>query len=301
MEIKRLLKKSIANHTVLTDIFVFCLIKFGFANKYTAGLITMYKAYDQLRKKYEKYIGINDLPTPKQVKDKHVWICWWQGIDNAPDVIKLCFNSIQYWLADWNIHVITLDNYRQYVTFPSYIEEKWKKGVISNTLMSDLLRIDLLINHGGLWLDATTLLTGPLPDYIYRNSFFAFRNGWMDNEMINMGSWFLYASRTQNKLLLETQHLLYEYWKYNDYTKNYFLFHIFFRMVTDRYPEMWNQVPYINHMDQHLLIRECQNEKLSDDRIKDILKTTTIHKLTYKAECVESLIKKVLKINNIYD
>lgn len=301
MEIKRLVKKSLKNHTLLTDIFGFSLIKFGFANKYTAGLITMYKAYDQLRKKYEKTIGVNDSPTSKLVKDKNVWICWWQGIDNAPDVVKLCYQSIQHWLSDWNIHIITIENYHQYVTFPSYVEAKWKNGVISNTLMSDLLRIDLLINHGGLWIDATTLLTGPLPDYIYRNSFFAFRNGWMDNEMINMGNWFLYASRTQNKLLLETQHLLYEYWKDNDYTKNYFIFHIFFRMVTDRFPEIWNQVPYINHMDQHLLIRECQDKNVTDDRINEILNITTIHKLTYKAVGVERLVKKVLKINKIYD
>lgn len=301
MEFRKLIRKSFAKHTLLTDIFGFSLIKFGFANKYTAGLITMYKAYDQLRRKYEKYIGINELQPPKPVKDKNVWICWWQGIDNAPTVVKLCFQSIRYWLRDWDIHVITLNNYRQYVTFPSFIEEKWKKGVISNTLMSDLLRIDLLINHGGLWIDATTLLTGPLPDYIFRNNFFAFRNGWMDKEMINMASWFLYTSQTQNKLLLETQHLLYEYLKNKDYIKNYFLFHIFFRMVTDKYPKIWNQVPYINHMDQHMLIRECQATKVSDERVKDILELTTIHKLTYKADGVESIIGKVQKFNKAYD
>ena len=50
-------------------------------------------------------------------------------------------------------------------------------------------------------MDATTYLTGPLPQYITRNDFFVYRNGWMDMEMINMGSWLMYAKTTNNSLL----------------------------------------------------------------------------------------------------
>ena len=48
--------------------------------------------------------------------------------------------------------------------------------------------------------------------------------------------------------------ILYAYWKKYNYIKNYFLMHIFFRMVTDANPELWEQVPAMNHIDSHLLI-----------------------------------------------
>lgn len=55
-----------------------------------------------------------------------------------------------------------------------------EKGIITNTHFSDLLRIELLINHGGLWLDATTYLTGTLPNYISENDFlFIEMVGWI--------------------------------------------------------------------------------------------------------------------------
>ena len=87
--------------------------------------------------------------------------------------------------------------------------------------------------HGGLWIDSTTYMTGTIPAYIDDSNFFVYRNGWMDMEMINMGSWLIFSKYTNNIILLETQSLLYAYWKKYNYIKNYFLMHIFFRMVTD--------------------------------------------------------------------
>lgn len=143
------------------------------------------------------------------------------------------------------------------------------------------MRLELLIRHGGLWLDATTYLTGPLPNYIEDNNFFVYRNGWMDMEMINMGSWLMYSKKSNNYLLTETRKLLYKYWKKYNYLKNYFLLHMFFRMVTDENPEEWEKVPMISQIDAHLLEREL-NKKYNDHRLNEIKKLTSIHKLTYK-------------------
>lgn len=66
--------------------------------------------------------------------------------------------------------------------------------MISNTHLSDLLRLELLIRYGGLWIDSTTYMTGTIPAYIDDSNFFVYRNGWMDMEMINMGSWLISVS-----------------------------------------------------------------------------------------------------------
>ena len=80
-------------------------------------------------------------------------------------------------LSDRNVHILTEENYRDYVTFPPFIQQKIDSGVISKTHMSDLLRLELLIRHGGLWLDATVLCTSPeVPAYMTDCDLFLFQD-----------------------------------------------------------------------------------------------------------------------------
>lgn len=62
--------------------------------------------------------------------------------------------------------IVTLDNYKDFIDLPSYIEEKFKKGIISYTQLSDILRFTLLATHGGIWIDSTYLTLSPLPKYV---------------------------------------------------------------------------------------------------------------------------------------
>ena len=289
--LKQKIQKSIRSHTLLTDVFGYGLIKLGFADTYLAGLVTMYHSYYRLAKKFGQLadkLAEADQSRHTQAMEKpessrRVWVCWFQGMNQAPQIVQDSYASIQYWLKDWEITVITADTYMQYANIPDYIVDKWQQGIISDAHFSDILRLDLLVQHGGLWLDATTFLSGPLPEYILGSDFFVYRNGWMDQEIINMGSWLMFSKYTNNKILIETQSLLYAYWKKYNYIKNYFVMHIFFRMVTDANPELWEQVPAINHIDSHLLMQElpkCYDE----NRCQQIMRLTPIHKLTYKVE-----------------
>lgn len=287
MKIKQLIKKSVSQKTFFTDIFGYSLTKTGFADKYLAGQLTMYKSYSWIKKRFEnglKRIGAESSKEKAgEIAEKRIWLCWFQGMENAPQIVQNCYASVCYWMKDWKITVITANNMDEYVEFPDYIVSKWKMGIISNTHLSDLLRLELLVRYGGLWLDSTTYMTGIMPSYIVDSDFFVYRNGWMNMEMINMGSWLMYSKHKNNRILCETQNLLYEYWKKYNYIKNYFLMHIFFRMVTDEKPELWNQVPMINHIDSHLLMQELPKQ-YDERRCTQIMQLTPIHKLTYKVE-----------------
>ena len=61
------------------------------------------------------------------VAEKQVWICWLQGMENAPQIVRDCYASVCYWMKDWKITVITADNMNEYVQFPDYIVENGKK------------------------------------------------------------------------------------------------------------------------------------------------------------------------------
>ena len=62
-----------------------------------------------------------------------VWVCWWQGEKEAPAIVKRCIDSIRRNARGHSIIVITEQNYKNFVSFPEWIEEK-KRNYISYTL-----------------------------------------------------------------------------------------------------------------------------------------------------------------------
>ena len=284
------LSKSIVSKTLFTDIASVGLMACGFGDKYLVGLNSMYKSYKWVNNKmapfYRDYLAKVEITKSAaaetaRTSSRTAWVCWLQGIDAAPVVVKQCYASIKKWLHGWNVILITADNFADYATLPNFIIDKWKSGIIGNAHFSDILRLQLLIEHGGLWLDATTLLTDCIPDYVLQSDFFVFHNGWMDEEMINVANWFIFSKRNSNLLLTQSRDLLIEYWRKYDYAKNYFIFHMLFRMVTDANEHLWNSVPYFNQIDNHLLMNELQNP-FDNQRVSQIKALTPIHKLTYK-------------------
>ena len=96
-----------------------------------------------------------------EAKRGHIWVCWWQGWDQAPEIVKICIESIKRNAKNHIVTLITDDNYKEYVHIPSWVEEKRNKGIISKTHFADLLRLSLLAEHGGMWLDATFFCVSP--------------------------------------------------------------------------------------------------------------------------------------------
>ena len=112
-------------------------------------------------KDYWKNYQVQELmPDCDEKLRNNIWICWWQGIDNAPEIVKACVNTIKRNAGEYEVIVITDDNYKNYVQFPDWLEEKRKKGIISRTIYSDLLRLNLLARYGGIWIDSTFFCTG---------------------------------------------------------------------------------------------------------------------------------------------
>ena len=172
-------------------------------------LIAGLKIQKKLKKKYGKLQS--DFKLEKREGDsilqQMIWIFWWQGMDNAPLVVQKCYDSVKRNFPDWKITVLTADNYQDYVSFPNYIEEKRNKGIISLTHFSDLMRLELLIKYGGLWLDATVFCTGHnIPRSILKSDIFVFQTQkpGADGHATLMSSWLIYA-KANNHLLMSTQ------------------------------------------------------------------------------------------------
>lgn len=239
----------------------------------------------RLRKKYRKEIGAftsTQTPAPRQRSNK-VWVCWLQGMENAPELVRRCYRSLQENLPDRELILLTEDNYRQYVSFPAHIQQKIDSGVITRTHFSDLLRLELLINHGGTWVDATVFCSGKnIPPYMLDSDLFVFQvlKPGLDGHCTCLSSWFMTAC-TNHPILLLTRHLLYQYWSKHKSMVDYFLLHDFFQLALEAYPEEWAQVvPFCNSTPHILLLRLFENYEPTT--YKAICDQTPFHKLSYK-------------------
>ena len=101
---------------------------FNVVNPNIIALAERERCYRKLKRKYRKIL-INDKPIINDERiieesDK-IWICWFQGIENAPELVKACYNSVLKNYKDKEIIVLTEENYKKYVDMPEHIIKKW--------------------------------------------------------------------------------------------------------------------------------------------------------------------------------
>lgn len=234
-------------------------------------------------KKYlSRYLEILDHPfplPPAKCDGNCLFVCWWQGMEQAPDIVKKCIFNMKKYVTDREIVIITQQNINRYADIPQYIFEKHKQGKISNTQLSDIIRVCLLAQNGGMWIDSTVLLTAPLPDKIRQADFFAFHA----NYHLKNNSWLL-SSRRSDLLMVNMRSLMLAYWKAENRQLNYFLYHLFFDLMTENNAPaaaQWAKTPVLWDTDCY----DIEHNLLKTFDIglwNKICAQTSVHKLNYK-------------------
>lgn len=280
----KLLKQYWQGGALFTGIGEFILLGRSRTALEILRLSTTFKTKQKLEKKYRwKLEEFDESYIEKEHKASNkIWICWFQGMDNAPELVKKCYQSVVENNQDKEVVVLTTENISNYVTFPDYIMGKWKSGIITHTHMTDLLRLELLINHGGTWIDATVLCTGEAPDYFFNSDLFFYQNlkPGRDGDCQYISSWFM-SAKTNNKILMATRELCYEYWKKNNSMWDYFLLHDFMSIVLEKYEDDWKRVVPRNNATPHILLLRLFDQY--DEEMWNAIKgQTPFHKLTYK-------------------
>ncbi|HAB93526.1 MAG TPA: capsular biosynthesis protein [Lachnospiraceae bacterium] len=266
------------------------------------------KILGRLRNEYSWYIDGYLLkqslkPDKASRRSKDIWILWLDGMERAPKVVQKCCRSVRDSFPDRPIHILTEDNYRDYARFPGFIQEKIDSGAISKTHLSDLLRLELLIKYGGTWLDATVFCSsGEVPDYMMDSDLFLFQDlkPGLDGHCQRISSWMITAC-TNHPILRLTRALLYEYWLMHDEMVDYFLFHDFFELAIEAYPEEWSKVVPCSNAAPHILLLRLF-EPYREEVWEAVKEMTPFHKLSYKfdaekAQYPDTYYKKVLGEN----
>lgn len=218
-------------------------------------------------------------------KSQIIWFCWLQKMEHAPPIVKACLNSLRRNLPDRKIIVNDNENWKQYVELPEYIINKWEKGRIPAALFSDLLRLELLIRYGGTWIDSTVLCTGLNDNQNDNEKFldadlFLFQYTKRGSIPVSISNWFI-TSCTNNEILMVLRDMLYAYWKDYDCTLNYYIFHLFFSMLSKEFPEEIAAMPYGQSMNSLALLRHW-DEQFVQKKWDNLSSNVSFHKLAFR-------------------
>lgn len=237
---------------------------------------TGYPEYNYIKRRFISFLNKIPFYNHTHQTNKTIFWCWFQGLENIPKLYLSCLNSIRKNCKDYNIIIINETNMNNYVNFPSFILEKYKKKYITHTHFSDLLRLELLIKYGGTWIDASVLISKYNKTF-FNNDLFFFQ---MKSEGCVGSSWFI-TSEKDSPILRTTRDLIYEYWKKNNCLYNYFLFHLFFKMACQKYEKDFKNIPYISNTPPQVL-KLYLTQNYSESIYHEILKNVSVHKLTIK-------------------
>lgn len=277
---KKTYRFDVIKHNFLKVLILSGLIPLKLSNFGMANFQLRYNHYTYLKKKTLKIQEDYHYLDSDDSISNDIWICWFQGIENAPDIVKKCINSIYRYHPEKKIHLITNENINDYLELPDFILKKRKKGIISDAHFSDIIRTELLIKYGGMWVDATTYLTNRVPDLYFKKKIFMFKDTNPDDVCITYNNWFI-ISQKNNKMLLELRDLLYWYWKKYNYCKDYFLWHIFLTIICEFDPALSEDIYTVTDYMPHML-QSCFNQEFSNEYWNYLKNVSPVNKLTYK-------------------
>lgn len=215
--------------------------------------------------------------------DSKIFSLWFQGEENAPKIVKSCFKSIREKYGD---RFIVLDEKTLYdwISLPDYIMEKWKAGKIIPANFSDICRIELLYQHGGMWFDATDLLTERVPSWIEESDFFMYSGGEELGPHTFIQTCFMRSIKGY-PLLGAWRKFIFEYWKNEDKAINYFLVHFLLRFLTEHNEtagKLYSNMPLIPHDPTHVLWYVHRDDQYTKELFDKATSGSFFQKTNYK-------------------
>lgn len=233
----------------------------------------------ELKRKSNNYT----LRPKKEVDPQTIWIFWWQGEANMPDIVKACISSVKKHAGVFKVQLITKENIIEYLDIPIL-----SKVGSSITLInfSDYVRLSLLTIYGGGWIDATIYLTKDIPVNIANKDFYTIRHTRKKFFCISDYRWgvsFLFVKKG-NPLISYVYNLFANYWEQNDSLIDYFLIDYCFAYAVENDEicrRVLESVPYNNPQAYNGIVDKFL-QPFDKTLYDEITRETWVHKLSYK-------------------
>lgn len=218
-----------------------------------------------------------------------VWVCWWQGKKEMPELIRGCINSVRAHLPEDKtvFKLITLENCMEYVTFTENVIRKFNEGQITYAQLSDLLKAELLYRYGGMWVDATYFVAKPIRRFIFEQRIYTLKFQLPVGESdITKRRWSgnLWYTRRDHPLFRFLTESLWYYWEIENEKTDYALTDNIIAIAADEFPDIRRDLEKCNYAENTVfLMHQWMNKKYSPERVSMLADTGTFYKLNRKA------------------
>lgn len=234
----------------------------------------------------QKYEEIPDATMPNS-ESSNIWTLWWQGLEQAPEIVKVCLKSQQENMVSkgFQYTVITKDNWKQFIDLPKHIIDKVDSEKITLTHFSDIIRAELLKRYGGIWIDATVFCNKKLDLEPVTELYTAKYSSTPKSLTLSRWAGFLIGDKQGSKLFSFMSEAFSQYWeKYNSLVA-YLLIDYIIAIACKHFPEIrkqYEQIP-INQTGLWEMLREM-NKPYDKDIWNQAVQTADFWKLSYKDE-----------------
>ena len=225
-------------------------------------------------------------PESQSFDNRKIWVCWLQGEANMPDIVRTCYNSVKANANGREVVLITNENVEKYISIPKFIKDKVNNGKMSRTHFADYIRISLLKNYGGLWIDATVLVTDKI-NIDCKLPFFSIKQKPDSIHFVSQyrwAVWILGCSPQIGKILFDClENLFKAYLKKHSLFIDFFLFDYFLAVMYDEIPlvkQLVDNCPYNNPNAYEL--GALLNKEFNEDAFLQLKNNNTFHKLSWK-------------------
>ena len=97
---------------------------------------------------------------------------------------------------------------------------------------------------------------------------------------VNISNWFITACKG-NEVLRVLREMLYAYWRDYDCVLDYYIFHLFFAMISKEYPKQMLAMPYEQSQNSLVLLHHW-GEKFDQKKWDRLTTHVCFHKLAFK-------------------
>ena len=218
---------------------------------------------------------------------------WQQGEAQMPETVQASMKNIKDFAKrnDCEFYLLTDENLADFINIPGDITEKYKKKELSAAHYSDIIRFSLLYQYGGIWMDATLLVSPYATLEMFEGDFFSLNHPPIRSEQIERtvgdfkwAGFFLAGKKGEpyfkhirdlylyyvRKYPVFIHYLMMDYFILSEYESNH------------EFKELVDRLPILAPAERVWFLREHANDPFDEKEWEDVLKTTPIMKTTYK-------------------
>ena len=225
--------------------------------------------------------------TIQKNKKGKIFVLWFQGEKNAPLLVKSCINSIRRNSNGHQVIVLDNDNLTNWIApLPTLVEKKFKEKIFPVQLKADYIRLALLENYGGLWLDSTIYVDQKIPEDAFTRDFFTvIRKEAYSSDITGKISTFVMGSNhslKSQKVFSFMRDMLLNYLQNESNLINYLLIENIFDICMQKNEWLADLIQNQQlHKNDILGLSKLLNESYYDVRVKKILNKNIFNKLNY--------------------